>query len=185
MKKALMIFLTLIMLVGVVGCEAEKEEVVEPEEEVIEEKVVEEETVEPEEEVIENLIDEDPINFFKFMGWTKEEIINYFDEEEPKTKSTEEVDVIFFEEQKVNFFFREEKVASILISIGNEILGVVIDDEYDEEKIEEKLGKPDVKGMDRGAQYISYFVEDYVVVFYKDFQGLPFSAAIIIKDFQY
>jgi hypothetical protein len=172
------------MLVGV-GCEAEKEEVAEPEEEVIEEKVVEEETVEPEEEVIENLIDEDPINFFKFMGWTKEEIINYFDEEEPKTKITEVFHVFFFEEQNVSFFFREDKVTSILIHEGNQILGVIIDDEYDEEKIEEKLGKPDEKGMDRGAQYISYFVEDYALVFYKDFQGLPFSAAIIIKDFQY
>ncbi len=181
--KALMFFLLVIIVLIGVGCEAEKQETVEPEEEIIKEEITEpeEEIVEEEiaeEEVAEEEVAEDSIDFFKFIGWTEEEIINYFDEEEPIKFKEVKIDHIFFEKQNIYFFFTEGKVSSILIHEGNTVLGVVIDDKYNEENIIEKLGKPDAKGVDRGAHYMSYFVEDCIVVFYEDFQGIPFSAAI-------
>ncbi len=165
--RGLLIFLLVLLVVLGVGC---AEKVTEPE---------------ISEEVEEEVGEEIAINVFDLLGLTEIEILNLLGEDYV-TWGDVPGRHFFFEEKNIFVGFNDkEKVVFITAGEGNEVLGIGIGEEYDEDKITEKLGIPLERGSfeweSKKVRFVLYCAENIkkgiLVGFYENYR-FPFSAII-------
>ena len=170
MRKLMLALLVLLVVVLIVGC-GKIEENIETDPQSGEESVSE---------------DVPTISFFDLLELNEEEILQQFNEEPQKWEGLEHPH-IFFKEQNIIFMLDEGKVFEIGVLKGNQILGIEIGDEYNEDYIIQELGQPDQMGvidMKAGTvEYMTYFMlEKYHVTFLKNYAGVPFSAGVALIE---